>query len=137
MLQVTPAATQAIQDHFKNKEISPIRIFLKIGGCGMRSLGVAIESIKASDQLFEIDGFTYAINKNILRQFAPIIINSDRYTFLISGKGISPPIGCGTCLFGCGAYGGHRCDGDCANCVKPCPAGLRRNNRARQRIVAG
>ena len=32
MLEVTPAATAQINDYFKDKEVSPIRIFLNQGG---------------------------------------------------------------------------------------------------------
>jgi Fe-S cluster assembly iron-binding protein IscA len=32
MVEVTPAAHQQIAEYFKNKEISPIRIFLNEGG---------------------------------------------------------------------------------------------------------
>lgn len=132
MLYVTPSARQSIKDYFQGKDKSPIRIFLKVGGCGMRSFGITPEAAKTSDRLFEIDGFTYVINKTILRRFGPIEVHSDRYTFLISGKGIHPPIGCGTCLNGCGAYGGHRCDGDCPNCDKPCPTRLQLQTRQKQ-----
>ncbi len=32
MLEVTQTATQQVAEYFKNKEISPIRIFLNSGG---------------------------------------------------------------------------------------------------------
>lgn len=98
----------------------------------MRSFGLALEAALPSDELFVIDGYTYVIERKLLRQYAPIKINSDGFSFQISGKGIHPPTGCGTCGYGCGSRGGHRCTGDCSSCKAPCPAGKRiqaRRNR--------
>ncbi len=134
MLKVTPEATKAMNDHFQGKEKMPIRIFLKMGGCGMRSFGIAIEKIQASDQLFEIDGFAYIIEAKILQQYGPITINSDGFSFRISGNGIHPPVGCGTCGYGCGSRGGARCSGVCPTCEKPCPTGQRMRARRKVRV---
>jgi Fe-S cluster assembly iron-binding protein IscA len=56
MIEVTPKATLTIADYCQDKEKRPIRVFLKIGGCGMQSLGLALEAVQPSDELYEIDG---------------------------------------------------------------------------------
>ena len=133
MIEVTPAATKAMAEYFQDKEKGPVRIFLKMGGCGIRSFGVAVEPIQPSDQLFEIDGYTYIIESRILRQYGPIKVNSDGFSFRISGNGIHPPIGCGTCGYGCGSRGGARCTGVCFSCKTPCPTGQRIRTRRKVR----
>ncbi len=68
MIEVTPKATQLMTNYFKNHKTEPVRIFVKMGGCGMRSLGVALESVEKSDDVFEIDGFTYIVDRRLLRK---------------------------------------------------------------------
>lgn len=132
MLKITAEAAKAIKDYLQGKEKMPIRVFLKMGGCGMRSFGIALESIKPNDQLFEIDGLTFIIETKLLQEFGPIKIASDGFSFRISGNGIHPPTGCGTCGYGCGSRGGTRCSGVCPTCKTPCATGKR--IRARRKI---
>ncbi|MGW8192657.1 MAG: hypothetical protein ACWGOX_00190, partial [Desulforhopalus sp.] len=56
MLEVTPRASQTMADYCRDKEKLPVRIFLKTGGCGMRSFGVALEAAQTSDEHFNVDG---------------------------------------------------------------------------------
>lgn len=137
MLKVTPKATQLIRDHFKTTDVSPIRIFVKMGGCGIRSLGVALENATASDEVFTIEGFDYVVDKKLLRSIQPVTVDSDGICFRLSGNNIHPPTGCGTCPYLCGAKGGKRCDGVCAVCQDPCATGLRRRiARNRKRSIS-
>ncbi len=132
MIEVTPKASLAIAEYCQDKEKLPIRIFLKIGGCGMHSFGLALEAAKPTDKLFEIDGYSYIIERKLLRRYGPIKIDGDRFGFRISGSGIYPPTGCGTCGYGCGSRGGTRCTGVCFKCKTPCPTG--RRIKARRKI---
>ena len=123
MLEVTPRASQLIREHFKDGEKKPIRLFVKLGGCGIRSFGVALEGPRESDHVFEIDGFQYVVDKMLLKRFQPIKVDSDGYGFRISGSGIAPHHGCGNCGFACGD--GNRCSGDCSTCNLQCGHGRR------------
>lgn len=136
MIEVTPKATQLMTNYFKNHKTEPVRIFVKMGGCGMRSLGVALESAEKSDEVFEIDGFTYIIDSRLLPQIQPIKVDSDGTCFRLSGKGLHPPNGCGSCPYMCGARGGKRCSGVCATCEDPCATGKRRAARRKRARVA-
>jgi Fe-S cluster assembly iron-binding protein IscA len=136
MLKITPKAKQLIRDHFKTAEMSPIRILVKMGGCGIRSLGVALEQPTAADAVFRVDGFDYVIDRQLLRRIEPVTVDSDGICFRLSGNGIHPPTGCGTCPYLCGAKGGKRCVGICAVCEDPCATGLRRRAaRKRPRLI--
>ena len=130
MITVTPKAKRLMADYFKDKEIQPIRIFVRLGGCGMRTFGVALEPPKSSDAVFEIDGYTYVINRKLLKNVQPIKIDSDGIAFRMSGSGIAPPQGCGGCGNICGVGGGNRCSGDCATCRIQCSQSRRRRKRA-------
>lgn len=122
-LIVTEKATKLLEEHFNGKERSPIRLFVKLGGCGIRSFGVALESVKRSDTIFEIDGFRYVINRVLLKSVQPITVDSDGFGFRISGRGIAPHHGCGNCGYMCGD--GSRCLGNCKSCKLKCGHGLR------------
>ena len=137
-IAVTPTATRTIREYLHGKDTLPIRIFLKTGGCGTQSLDISPETQVDSDAVFERDGFTYVIEPRILRQYAPITVDSDGFSFRLSGKGISPPTGCGTCAFRCGSRGASRCTGVCITCETPCPTGLKiiLRRKERQRALA-
>ena len=125
MLEITDRAARLVADYFKDKEKQPIRIFVRLGGCGIRTFGVALEDPKPSDKVFEIQGQTYVINKKLLKFVQPITFDSDGIGFRLSGRGVPPPLGCGNCGNMCGVRGGNRCTGDCANCKLQCGHGRR------------
>lgn len=133
MIKVTPRAMRLLDDFFKNTEKKPVRIFLKLGGCGIRSFGVALEKQKKSDEVFNINGFTFIVDKGLWDRFKPLKIDADRIAFRISGSGIQANSGCGTCGYMCGVNGSGRCSGDCMNCGLPCAHG--RKIRAEKRNV--
>ena len=125
MLEVTPAATKAMNELFVECDKGPVRISMLTGGCGIQFFGVAAAEVRLSDERFDIDGFTYLVERKILKDFAPIRVDSDGVSFRLSGSGIHPPSACGTCAFGCGPRGKIRCDGICRRCPTPCPNGRR------------
>jgi Fe-S cluster assembly iron-binding protein IscA len=127
VIEVTAKATKLIAEHFKDKEVLPLRLFVKLGGCGIRSFGVILEQPKKSDAVFIIDGFKYIVNKSLLKNVQPIKIDSDGFGFRISGRGIAPHHGCGNCGYMCGD--GNQCLGNCASCKQKCSHGLRNINR--------
>ena len=123
MLEVTPRATKLMRELFKDKKKRPIRLFVKLGGCGIRTFGVAMEKPNGCDRIFEIDGFQYIIDRILLERVKPIKVDSDGYGFRISGSGVSPHHGCGNCGFICGD--GNRCSGHCETCEHKCGYGRR------------
>ncbi len=136
MLKVTPRAAQLVAEQFKGQEKRPIRIFVRLGGCGIRTFGLTFGPPKKSDQVFEIDGFEYVINKKLLKSVQPIKFDTDGISFRLSGTGVPPPNGCGNCANMCGVRGGHRCPGECTTCDIQCGQGhrLRRSAQPKRRI---
>lgn len=124
MIEVTPRATKLVDEYFREKKKKrPIRLFVKLGGCGIRSFGIALEKPKENDAVFTIDGFDYIIDKKLLEKVQPVKVDSDGFGFRISGSGVAPQHGCGNCGFVCGD--GTRCSGDCVNCTHKCGHGIR------------
>lgn len=124
-LKVTPRAMLLLNDFFKGKEKKPVRIFVKLGGCGIRAFSVAVEKQKKNDKSISVNGFTFIIEKKLWDKVKPIKVDADKISFRISGNGIQPNSGCGTCSYMCGLKGTARCSGDCINCKLPCTHGQR------------
>ena len=123
MIKVTPRALLLLNNFFKGRDIKPVRIFVKLGGCGIRSFGIAVEKPKKNDAVISVDGFTFIIEKGLWDRVKPIKVDADSISFRISGNGIQPNSGCGTCSYMCGLNGTARCSGDCINCKHPCAHG--------------
>lgn len=130
MITVTPQATRLLKEYFKDKEKQAIRIFVRLGGCGIRTFGIALEFPKKSDRVFQINGFTFVINKHLFDLVQPITLDSDGIGFRMSGRGVAPPHGCGNCGNMCGVRGGNRCPGDCKTCKFQCGYGQQRRSSA-------
>jgi hypothetical protein len=110
-------------ENFKGKNSQPVRLFVRLGGCGIRSFGIALEAPRVSDRVFHIDGFTYVINRKLLDLVQPVTVDADTIMFRVSGRGVPPPQGCGNCGNMCGVRGGNRCPGDCVTCELKCGYG--------------
>lgn len=134
MIKMTSLATKAMTDFFQNREASPVRISLLTGGCGIRFFGISTDSRHRGDECYQIDGYTFTVNSVLLQEYGPIVIDSDGFSFRLSGGGIVPPNACGTCAFGCSPTGKMRCSGICKSCETPCAKG--RRIRARRKLAA-
>ena len=75
MFEITKSATKKISEYLKGKEIMPIRIFLQEGGWSGPSLAMALDEPKETDNVFDIDGFKYIIDKDLMREADPIKID--------------------------------------------------------------
>ncbi len=81
MLEATKSATEKIAEYFKDREIEPIRIFLSAGGCGLPSLAMDLDEPKDSDDVFDIDGFKFIIDKEFMKEAEPIKVDYTRSGF--------------------------------------------------------
>ena len=81
MFEITKAATDKIAEYFKDKDISPVRVFLLEGGCGLPSLALDLDEIKDTDAVFEIDGFQFIVDEDLLKEAVPIKIDYTRSGF--------------------------------------------------------
>ena len=125
MIQITAAADKAMHELFHEKEQGAVRISILTGSCGIRFFGITIAEARRNDQRYQIDGFTYLVEPDIIENYAPLKVDSDGFSFRISGGGILPPSACGTCAFGCVAREKTNCNGVCRRCPTPCATGRR------------
>lgn len=101
MFQVTPAASSQVKEYFKGKETSPIRIFLN-NGCGGPGLAMAVDEPLANDEVYEIEGMKYLIDKDLFQQAKPITIDFANVGFKIeSPMKFESTGGCSGCAGSC------------------------------------
>jgi iron-sulfur cluster assembly protein len=81
MIKVTTLAANKLTEYFKNKERQPIRIFLKTGGWGGPSLTMALDEPKETDSIFDIDGFKFIVDQDLLIKVAPITVDFAHFGF--------------------------------------------------------
>jgi len=98
MLKVTKKAIDKIAEYLQDKEVKPIRIFLNSGGCGGTSIAMVLDELKDTDDVFNIDGFQFVVDKEFLKEAEPITVDFAHFGFQIDcalqfEEGCS---GCGT-----------------------------------------
>jgi Fe-S cluster assembly iron-binding protein IscA len=96
MLEITKSATDKIAEYLKDREVPPIRIFLNTGGCGGPSLAMALDEVKDTDDVFDIDGFKYIVDKEFMKEAEPIKVDFSEFGFQFD-CGIEFEEGCSAC----------------------------------------
>ncbi|MCG6881363.1 MAG: hypothetical protein LJE96_19745 [Deltaproteobacteria bacterium] len=75
MLNITRSAKQAVREIVVREEtLSPIRIMMA-GGCIGPRLGMLFDQARPEDQVFEVEGIQYVIDRKLLFQFQPITVD--------------------------------------------------------------
>lgn len=97
MLVVTEAAQAQIAEYFKEKEIKPIRIFLNQGGCGGPQLAMALDDETPNDQVFNVAGVDYLVNRSFLKEAQPIQVDHNTMGFAVTSALKLERSGCGGC----------------------------------------
>ncbi len=75
MLTATPSAIKQIKVFSEGKAPAPVRIFLHSGGCGGPQLAMAFDEVKTSDEVVQIDGIKFVVEKELIEAAKPISIN--------------------------------------------------------------
>ena len=75
MLEITQEARKRLKEFFKGRESSPIRIYLAEGGWAGPSFMLALDEHRKTDEVFEIDGFLFVVDKNFFNQYQPIKVD--------------------------------------------------------------
>jgi len=99
MFEVTETAQQKITEFFQDKDVRPIRLFLNNMGCGGPSLALGLDDPTQEDEVFDINGFQFVANKELLAEAQPVTIDFKNVGFEITSS-IQPAAGgcagCGT-----------------------------------------
>lgn len=101
MFTVSQKAGEMMTEFLKRREKpSSIRILLQGGGCAGSSLGLALDEATQDDEIFEHDGVSYIVEKELFSQAQPIAVE---YVESPYGNGfqvqsnLKMESGCGSC----------------------------------------
>ena len=91
MLTVTDSAQTALKEHFEKQNLnSAIRVFLSQGGWSGPSLALALDESKETDNVYDINGITYLIDKALSEQAKEVKVdfvdNNGRSGFSVSSE---------------------------------------------------
>ena len=96
MIEITKSAIEKISEYFKDNEVKPVRILLHGGGCAMPSLALDVDEPKDTDDVFDIDGFQFVVNRYLLKEAEPIKVDYNRSEFQFDSS-LEFEDGCSTC----------------------------------------
>ena len=83
MFDVSPAARVKAAAFFKGRQVKPIRVYVS-GSGGEKRLAIALDRVRTTDAIYEIDGVTYVINRDFLDMAQPVRIQYGPDGFEIS-----------------------------------------------------
>jgi len=98
MVEVTKSATDKIAEYFRDNELKPVRILLHGGGCAMPSLALDVDEPQGTDDVFDIDGFQFVINRILLKEAAPIKVDYNTRSGFQFDSSLEFEDGCSFCI---------------------------------------
>lgn len=103
MIRLSDSAKDELTAFFANKAASPLRIQPAPGGCMGPKLTLDLGERRKDDEVVDMDGLIFVINKDLMTQVGQVTIDVDYTGFVISSE--RPP--------------SHGCtsDGDCGSCA--------------------
>jgi len=114
MIELTQNATSQLDSYFTGKEKAPIRVFVTSDGCSGPGLALALDEATETDDVFDVSGYQFVVDKELMEQAKPIKIDLSPMGFQIESSIVFPEgggCGCGsTCGSGDSAGG---CGGGC------------------------
>ena len=96
MFTLTPAAAEMLRTYFVDKELRPMRIFLKEKMCGGPRVIVGIDTQLDTDMVFTRDGFTFVIDRTFYEQVAPVTVDFSDNQFRVRCA-LAPNAACDSC----------------------------------------
>lgn len=99
MFIVTEIAQQKVAEHFSDKDVMPIRVFLHHGGCTGPQLAMALDERKETDTVFEFSGIDYLVDTRFLEEAKPIVVDYMESGFRVTSS-LELGGGCSSCSSG-------------------------------------
>lgn len=99
MFTVTENAQVQIAEYFKDKEKTPVRLFVN-QGCGGPRIAMALDTPKDTDMVYRVSDVEYLVDKELLKEAQPIEVDFVETGFRVTSE-LELGGGCG----GCGSSG--------------------------------
>ncbi|WP_027366494.1 IscA/HesB family protein [Desulfocurvibacter africanus] len=85
MIFLTMAAKEQIDNHFKDKVTSPIRIYLN-HGCGGPRFALALDEPTDGDEVVEDGGYKFVMEKELFKQASPLTVDMSPMGFVVQSE---------------------------------------------------
>jgi len=104
MIELTQNATSQLDSYFTGKEKAPIRVFVTEGGCSGPGLALALDEVTEGDDVFDVSGYQFVVDKELMEQAKPIKIDLNHMGFQVESSLVFPTGGggCSGCGGSCG-----------------------------------
>jgi iron-sulfur cluster assembly protein len=79
MVHISEHAEKVLQEYFKDKEISPIRILVQSGGWRGPSLAMVLDEPKETDEVFKVNGYTMLLDRDLNEQIKDVSVDYVHY----------------------------------------------------------
>ena len=96
MLTIADSAKELMNQYFSKNEKQPMRVILA-SSCSGERLVVTLKPAEPGDEVFEIDGYTIAMDKELLAQAQPVAIHAGPTGFMIQSSLELSAGGCASC----------------------------------------
>ncbi|MFO7717938.1 MAG: IscA/HesB family protein [Thermodesulfobacteriota bacterium] len=104
MVELTPEAKTQLDRHFEGQDNLPsIRVYMA-SGCSGPGLALGLDEKQETDDLFDVQGYSFVVDKSLVIAASPITIDAAQYGFSVSSNletTAGGGSGCGGCS-GCG-----------------------------------
>ncbi|BCS89647.1 iron-sulfur cluster biosynthesis family protein [Pseudodesulfovibrio sediminis] len=84
MITATESATKQLLMHFAGKEAQPIRIYPDECDCKGKQLTLTVDTPTDKDEVFETDGFTFFIDKDLQAEIGNVTIDMTYNGFVVT-----------------------------------------------------
>ena len=97
MVTVTETAKAQLDAYFAENPKAPIRIFLTSGSCAGPQLTLALDDPKDSDDVFDVEGYSIVVDKELLAEAKPLTVAFSDAGFAVESSLKLGGGGCGGC----------------------------------------
>ena len=109
MVSLTDSARAELDNYFADKQKAPIRVYLNKGGCCGPSLTLALDEAREDDEVFDLGGYTFVVEKELSTLASPITVDMTEYGFAVTSNLQLEGGSCGSGSCGGGSCGGGSC----------------------------
>jgi len=96
MFEVSVQAQQELKAFFADRDVQPLRVFLKTNTCGGPRLVVGVDEQRDGDEIFVVDGLTYVIERGFFDEIKPVAVDFQDKSFTVNAA-VSFGDGCSGC----------------------------------------
>ncbi|MEW5774567.1 MAG: IscA/HesB family protein [Thermodesulfobacteriota bacterium] len=96
MLTLADSAKDLMDNYFRTNGKQPMRVILA-ATCGGERLVVTLKPAEPGDEVFEIAGYTIAMDRDLLARAQPVAIHASPTGFIIQSSLKLAAGGCGSC----------------------------------------